>query len=57
MIKEIQAYSLKETFRSIFLTLFAMLILLAAGFIMFALIKQVLDFIIAIFKEGYYRGK
>lgn len=57
MIKEIQAYTLKETFRCIFLTVFTMLILLAAGFILFALIKQVLDFIVSIFKEGYYRGK
>ena len=57
MIKEIQAYTLKETFRCIFLTIFTMIILLAAGFILFALIKQVLDFIVSIFKEGYYRGK
>ncbi|MDF2586492.1 MAG: hypothetical protein K0S41_333 [Anaerocolumna sp.] len=57
MIKEIQAYTVKETFRSIFLTAFTMIILLAAGFILFALIKQVMDFVVSIFKEVYYRGK
>lgn len=57
MIKEIQAYTLKETLRCIFLAAFTMIILLAAGFILFALIKQVADFIVSIFKEGYYRGK
>jgi hypothetical protein len=57
MIKEIQAYTLKETFRCILLTIFTILIIIAAGFITFALIKQVLDFIISIFKEGYYRGR
>lgn len=57
MIKEIQAYTLKETFQSIILTIFTMIILLAAGFILFALIKQVLDFFVSIVKEGYYRGK
>lgn len=57
MIKEIQAYTMKETLRCIFLVVFTMIILLAAGFILFALIKQVMDFIVSIFKEGYYRGK
>ncbi|MDF2540378.1 MAG: hypothetical protein K0S47_96 [Herbinix sp.] len=57
MIKEIQSYTFKETFRCIFLTLFTMIVLVAAGFILFALMKQVLDFILSIFKEGYYRGK
>ncbi len=57
MIKEIQAYTFKETFVCILLTIFTMLIVVAAGFIVFALIKQVFDFIISIIKEGYYRGK
>lgn len=56
MIREIQCYTYKETFVSIFLTLFTMLVLVAAGIIVFALIRQVLDFLVAIFKEGYYRG-
>lgn len=57
MIKEIQVYSYKETFYNIFLTLVTMLIVIAAGVILFALIKQVMDFIVSIFKEGYYRGQ
>ena len=56
MIREIQCYTYKETFVSIFLTLFTMLVVVAAGIIVFALIRQVLDFLVAIFKEGYYRG-
>ncbi len=57
MIKEIQAYSFKQTFKSILLTVFTMLIILAAGIILFALVKQVMDFIVSIIKEGYYRGR
>ncbi|HCR41285.1 MAG TPA: hypothetical protein DIW41_10330, partial [Lachnospiraceae bacterium] len=57
MIKEIQSYTYRETFTCIFLTIFTMLLILAAGFIIFALIKQVMDFIVSIVKEGYYRGK
>ena len=56
MIREIQCYTYKETFVSIFLTLFTMLVIVAAGIIIFALIRQVVDFLVAIFKEGYYRG-
>lgn len=57
MIREIQCYTYKETFVSILLTLFTMLVIVAAGVIIFALIKQVFDFIVGIFKEGYYRGR
>ena len=56
MIREIQCYTYKETFVSIFLTLFTMLVIVAAGIIIFALIRQVADFLVAIFKEVYYRG-
>lgn len=56
MIREIQCYTYRETFISIFLTLFTMLVVVAAGIIVFALIRQVMDFLAAIFKEGYYRG-
>jgi hypothetical protein len=57
MIKEIQAYTFSRTFRCIFLTIFTMLVLLAAGIVMVALLSQVYDFIVSIIKEGYYRGK
>lgn len=56
-IKEIQCYTYRETFVSIFLTLFTMLIVAAAGFILFALMRQVGDFLIGIYKEVYYRGR
>ena len=56
-IKEIQCYTYRETFISIFLTLFTMLIVVAAGFILFALMRQVGDFAIGIYKEVYYRGR
>ena len=57
MIKEIQAYTYKKTFKCIFLTVFTMVLALAAGFILVALISQVTDFIVSIVKEGYYRGR
>lgn len=57
MIKEIQAYTYKKTFKCIFLTAFTMLLVLAAGFILMALLNQLLDFVISIAKEGYYRGR
>ncbi len=57
MIKEIQAYSYKKTFKCILLTVFTMLLVLAAGFILMALINQVIDFVVSLVKEGYYRGR
>ena len=56
MIREIQCYTYKETFISIALTAFTMLVVVVAGIIVFALVKQVSDFLVAIYKEGYYRG-
>lgn len=57
MIREIQCYTYRETFINIFITIFTMIIVVVAGIIIFALLKQVIDFIIEIYKEGYYRGK
>ena len=57
MVRETQCFSYKETFINIFLTLFTMAVIIAAGVIIFALFKQVIDFVTAIFKEGYYRGR
>ncbi|WP_026507063.1 YIP1 family protein [Butyrivibrio sp. MC2013] len=56
MIREIQCFSYKETFINILLALFTMLVIVAAGVIIFGLFKQVVDFVISICKEGYYRG-
>lgn len=56
MIREIQCYTYKETLISIALTAFTMLVVVVAGIIVFALVKQVSDFLVAIYKEGYYRG-
>ncbi len=57
MIRENQCYSYKETIVNILLTLFTMLVVIVAAIILFALFKQVIDFVIGIFKEGYYRGR
>lgn len=57
MIKEIQAYTYKQTFKCILLTVFTMILVMAAGFILIALISQVMDFVVSIIKEGYYRGR
>ncbi len=57
MVKEIQDYTIGETIKSLLITFFTMFILVAIGFIFFALAKQVGDFVFSIFKEVYYRGR
>ena len=56
MIREINCYTYRETFISILLTIFTMVVLVAAGVILFALLKQVADFLVSIYKEVYFRG-
>ncbi|AUS95391.1 hypothetical protein CDQ84_15110 [Clostridium thermosuccinogenes] len=55
MIKEIQNYSLRETFKNIALTLFTMLIFVISAVVIVALVNQVVDFILSIAKEVNYR--
>lgn len=55
MIKEIQNYTLRETFKNIALTLFTMLIFIITAVIFTALINQVVDFVKSIVKEVHYR--
>ncbi|MBZ4671507.1 MAG: pgl1 [Oscillospiraceae bacterium] len=54
-IKEINNYSVKETIRTICLTLFTVLIALLLIFIIYVLVSQVIDFIQAIAGEVVYR--
>lgn len=54
-IKEVNNYTVKETFRIIFLTLFTVLILALLAFIIFVLCRQVIDFITAVAGEVVYR--
>jgi len=56
MVKEIQDYTIKKTVSSILLTAFTMVVAAAAGVIIFVLTRQVVDFIVSIYREGYYRG-
>jgi len=55
MIKEVNDFSVKETFKVIFLTLFTLLIAVLVLFIVYVLITQLITFVISIFNEGVYR--
>jgi tetratricopeptide (TPR) repeat protein len=55
MVKEINDYSVKETIKVLFLTLFTILIGVLLIFIVYVLISQMLQFFISIFNEGVYR--
>ncbi|MCM1263928.1 MAG: YIP1 family protein, partial [Butyrivibrio sp.] len=54
-IKEINNYTVKETFKIIFLTLFTIFIACLLAFIIYVLWAQVFDFIQSIFGEVVYR--
>lgn len=55
MIKEINDYTVRETFKIIFLTLFMILITVLFIFIVYVLIAQMIQFVIAVVNEGVYR--
>ncbi len=54
-IKEINNYTVKETFKIIFLTLFTIFIACLLAFIIYVLWAQVFDFIQSLFGEVVYR--
>ena len=54
-IKEINDYTVKETFKIIFLTLFTILIVCLLAFIIYVLWKQVIDFVQQIPREVVYK--
>ena len=54
-IKEINNYSVKETFKVIGLTIFATFIFALMAFIMYVLVAQVWEFITAIYGEAVTR--
>lgn len=54
-IKEVNNYTVKETVKIIFFTLFAVLILSLLAFILFMLCRQVIDFVSSVFGEVVYR--
>lgn len=54
-IKEVNNYTVKETIKIIFLTLFTVLILALLAFIIFVLCRQVFDFVGSVFREVVYR--
>lgn len=54
-IKEVNNYSVKETFKIIFFTIFAVFILALLAFILFMLCRQVIEFIGSVFGEVVYR--
>jgi tetratricopeptide (TPR) repeat protein/sugar lactone lactonase YvrE len=55
MIKQINDYTLGETFKIIGLTIFTILIATLIIFIVYVLVSQVIDFITSIYREAVYR--
>jgi len=56
MVKETHNYSLSETIRNIFTTLFTMAIFMLTGYILYVLFNQLYEFILAIVREVGLRG-
>ncbi|MCB9460593.1 MAG: YIP1 family protein [Anaerolineaceae bacterium] len=56
MVKEIHNYSLNETLRNIFTTLFTMAIFLLTAYILYVLFNQLYEFVLAISQEASLRG-
>lgn len=54
-IKEVNNYTIKETFKIIFLTLFTVLILSLLAFIIYVLFRQAAEFVISVAGEVVYR--
>lgn len=57
MVREMNNYTYRETFRNLFLTLFALLVAAAVLFILFVLGKQFLGFVTELVNEVKYRVK
>ncbi len=55
MVREMNNYTYAETFKVLFLTVFALLIAVAALFVLYILYKQFADFLYQLFKEVRYR--
>lgn len=55
MIKELNGYNIRETFRVIFLTLFTLFIAIAILFVLYTLMRQVVGFVVSIVGEAVYR--
>lgn len=55
MIKQINDYTLGETFKIILLTAFTILIAALIIFIVYVLVSQVVDFVTSIYREAVYR--
>lgn len=55
MIKEINGYTIRETFKIIFITLFMILITVLFIFIVYILIVQMIQFVVSVVNEGVFR--
>ena len=54
-VREINNYTVAETFKIIFLTAFTILIVCLLAFIIYVLWSQVFDFVQSVVREGVYR--
>ncbi|MBP3305532.1 MAG: hypothetical protein J6L24_06135 [Oscillospiraceae bacterium] len=57
MIRELNDYTYKKTFRNIFLTVFAVVIAVAVLFVLYILSQQFFDFILSLWREVIYRAE
>lgn len=55
MIKEMNDYTIRETIKIIFITIFMMIITLLSLFIIYILVVQMVQFVVSVFNEGVYR--
>ncbi|MFC4386737.1 YIP1 family protein [Gracilibacillus marinus] len=55
MIKEINDYTIRDTIKIIFLTLFMILIAVLLLFIVYVLVLQMIQFVVSLVNEGVYR--
>jgi DNA-binding beta-propeller fold protein YncE len=57
MVKEIHDYTIRETFKNVFITLFTMVILCLVAFIVYVLLDQVYDFLHSVIREMMVRAE
>ena len=55
MVREMNNYTYSKTFKVLFLTLFAILVAVAALFVLYILFRQFAEFLFQLFKEVRYR--
>ena len=55
-IKEVHNYSFKKTLGSVLIIIFGMIILVLIGLLVYSFMGQLIDFLVSIVKEVFYRA-